>query len=81
MRKHFSFFSLQMMTVPGKDGCDQLVDDGGDATLLIHKGKEYEALFAKDGTLPDPSSTTAATIKRFMAFAPAMQVGLRRRRP
>merc|ERR1712230_133666 len=47
----------QMMTVPGKDGCDQLVDDGGDATLLIHKGKEFEAKFAKDGTLPDPMST------------------------
>jgi len=47
----------QMMTVPGKDGCDQLVDDGGDATLLIHKGKEYEDKFAKDGSLPDPSST------------------------
>merc|ERR1712224_179685 len=51
------------MTVPGKDGCDQLVDDGGDATLLIHKGKEYEALFAKDGTLPDPSSTTNPEFK------------------
>merc|ERR1711963_1130181 len=37
----------QMMTVPGADGCDQLVDDGGDATLLIHKGKEYEEKFAK----------------------------------
>merc|ERR1711907_447328 len=47
----------QMMTVPGKDGCDQLVDDGGDATLLIHKGKELEAKFAKDGSLPDPAST------------------------
>merc|ERR1712072_1400591 len=47
----------QMMTVPGKDGCDQLVDDGGDATLLIHKGVEFEAKFAKDGTLPDPMST------------------------
>merc|ERR1712078_105959 len=47
----------QMMTVPGKDGCDQLVDDGGDATLLIHKGLEFEAKFAKDGTLPDPTST------------------------
>merc|ERR1712213_198455 len=47
----------QMMTVPGADGCDQLVDDGGDATLLIHKGKEFEAKFAKDGSLPDPSST------------------------
>merc|ERR1712232_367826 len=38
-------------------GCDQLVDDGGDATLLIHKGLELEAKFAKDGTLPDPMST------------------------
>merc|ERR1711985_170979 len=53
----------QMMTVPGADGCDLLVDDGGDATLLIHKGKEYEALFAKDGTLPDPSSTTNPEFK------------------
>merc|ERR1711865_757479 len=53
----------EMMTVPGKDGCHQLVDDGGDATLLIHKGKEYEALYAKDGTLPDPNSTTNAEFK------------------
>merc|ERR1712078_254441 len=53
----------QMMTVPGKDGCDQLVDDGGDATLLIHKGKEYEEKYAKDGSLPDPSSTDNAEFK------------------
>merc|ERR1711992_331767 len=53
----------QMMTVPGADGCDQLVDDGGDATLLIHKGKEYEAKFAKDGSLPDPASTDNAEFK------------------
>jgi adenosylhomocysteinase len=32
----------QMMTVPGQDRCDLLVDDRGDATLLIHKGKEFE---------------------------------------
>merc|ERR1712227_527138 len=53
----------QMMTVPGADGCDQLVDDGGDATLLMHKGKEYEEKFAKDGSLPDPSSTDNAEFK------------------
>merc|ERR1712066_338917 len=53
----------QMMTVPGADGCDQLVDDGGDATLLIHKGKEYEEKFAKDGTLPDPNTTDNAEMK------------------
>merc|ERR1712242_449999 len=53
----------QMMPVPGADGCDQLVDDGGDATLLIHKGKQYEEAFAKDGSLPDPSSTDNAEFK------------------
>merc|ERR1711935_901006 len=53
----------QMMTVPGQDGCDQLVDDGGDATLLIHKGKEFEEKFAKDGSLPDPASTDNAEFK------------------
>merc|ERR1712060_344698 len=53
----------QMMTVPGADGCDLLVDDGGDATLLIHKGKEFEDKYAKDGSLPDPSSTTNPEFK------------------
>jgi adenosylhomocysteinase len=28
--------TAQMLTGPGADGCDQPVDDGGDATLLIH---------------------------------------------
>merc|ERR1712004_163805 len=53
----------QMMTVPGADGCDQLVDDGGDATLLMHKGKEFEGKYAKDKTLPDPASTDNAEFK------------------
>merc|ERR1712091_316870 len=47
----------------GADGCDQLVDDGGDATLLMHKGKEFEAKYAKDKSLPDPSSTDNAEYK------------------
>merc|ERR1712013_162939 len=53
----------QMMTVPGADGCDQLGDDGGDATLLMHKGKELEAKYAKDKSLPDPNSTDNAEFK------------------
>merc|ERR1712195_385090 len=53
----------QMMTVPGQDGCDLLVDDGGDSTLLIHKGKEFEEKYAKDGSLPDPASTDNAEFK------------------
>ena len=31
--------------------------------LLVHKGKELEAKFAKDGSLPDPASTTNAEFK------------------
>merc|ERR1712182_48669 len=53
----------QMMTVPGRDGCDQLVDDGGDATMLIHKGREYEATYAKTKQLPDSASTSNAEFK------------------
>ncbi len=34
-----------------------IVDDGGDATLLVHKGYEAEEAYAADGTLPDPEST------------------------
>ena len=47
----------QMPRVSGTDGCDQLVDDGGVATLMMHKGTELEVAFNKDGTLPDPEST------------------------
>jgi len=36
-------------------GPNLIVDDGGDATLLIHMGYEAEEAFAKDGTLPDPA--------------------------
>jgi len=45
------------------DGCDMIVDDGGDMTLLIHEGRKAEIAYAKDGTLPDPSSTTNAEFK------------------
>lgn len=41
----------------GTDGCDMLVDDGGDATILIHEGAKWEKTFAADGKLPDPTST------------------------
>ena len=45
------------------DGPDIIVDDGGDMTLLIHEGFKAENAFAKDGTLPDPSSTDNAEFK------------------
>lgn len=53
--------TLSALTWPTDDGkghgCDIIVDDGGDMTLLIHEGKKAEDLFLKDGTLPDPTST------------------------
>jgi len=41
----------------GCDGPNLLVDDGGDATLLIHEGVKAEKEFKENGTLPDPDST------------------------
>merc|ERR1712070_364917 len=53
----------QMLTWPGCDGPDLIVDDGGDATMLIHKGREFEEKYAKDKSLPDPASTSNAEFK------------------
>jgi len=36
----------------GSVGPNMILDDGGDATLLVHKGTEYE----KAGAVPDPST-------------------------
>merc|ERR1711990_680975 len=46
----------KMLTWPGCDGPDILVDDGGDATLLIHEGVKAERQFAKTGEIPDPAA-------------------------
>jgi len=52
---------------PDGEGPVQIVDDGGDATLLIHEGKKFEDAYAKDGSLPDPASTTNAEFKCVLA--------------
>ena len=49
----------QMMTWPAAangqpQGPNMILDDGGDATLLVHKGVEFE----KSGEVPDPTSAT-----------------------
>jgi adenosylhomocysteinase len=48
--------TLKALDFP-EGGPTLIVDDGGDATLLVHKGFEAEERFARDGTLPDPQST------------------------
>tara|TARA_B100000029_G_scaffold239722_1_gene236799 strand:+ start:2443 stop:3885 length:1443 start_codon:yes stop_codon:yes gene_type:complete len=45
--------TLQALTFPDDCGPDLIVDDGGDATLLIHKGFELEKYFAKYGETPE----------------------------
>lgn len=47
----------KMLTWPDADGPDLLVDDGGDATLLIHEGVKAEAHFEKTQELPNLDST------------------------
>lgn len=42
----------QALTWPGGDGPNMILDDGGDATLLVHKGAEYE----KAGAVPAASA-------------------------
>jgi adenosylhomocysteinase len=43
----------QCLRWDGETGPNMILDDGGDATLLVHKGVEYE----KAGSVPDPSTT------------------------
>jgi adenosylhomocysteinase len=42
----------QALLWPGEGGPNMILDDGGDATLLVHKGVEFE----KAGSVPDPST-------------------------
>jgi adenosylhomocysteinase len=47
--------ALSWPAAPGGDGLDgpnMILDDGGDATLLVHQGAQYEAA----GAVPDPST-------------------------
>ncbi|HWM10969.1 MAG TPA: adenosylhomocysteinase [Solirubrobacteraceae bacterium] len=42
----------QALSWPDGNGPNMILDDGGDATLLVHKGVEFE----KAGAVPDPAS-------------------------
>ncbi len=43
----------QILQWPGNEGPNMILDDGGDATLLVHKGVEFEAA----GAVPSPESS------------------------
>ncbi len=45
----------QILMWPDGKGPNMILDDGGDATMLVHKGKEFEAA----GLVPTPDETTS----------------------
>lgn len=46
------------LTFPGGKGPDLIVDDGGDATLMVHRGFELEYEFSDTGRLADSREET-----------------------
>jgi adenosylhomocysteinase len=44
---------------PDLEGPNMILDDGGDATLLVHKGVEYE----RAGAVPDPASSDSEEMR------------------
>src|SRR5215204_7016647 len=57
--EYWANIELQLTAFKGGKGPNLLLDDGGDLTLLVHKGVEFEAA----GKVPDPSSTTVDEMK------------------
>merc|ERR550532_1931712 len=62
--------TLQALTWYNKEGQEDpsygpnlIVDDGGDATLLIHEGVEWEKTFAENGKLPNEKDTDNLEMK------------------
>ena len=54
----------QALTWPGEDGPNMILDDGGDATLLVHKGLEYE----KAGAVPSPAASDSEEWQAVLAL-------------
>jgi adenosylhomocysteinase len=54
----------QALTWPGQDGPTLILDDGGDATMLVLRGAEYEAA----GTVPDPSTGESEEFQVFLGL-------------
>jgi adenosylhomocysteinase len=54
----------QALTWPGGDGPNMILDDGGDATMLVHKGTEFE----QAGAVPDPASSGSEEFRVFLTL-------------
>jgi len=63
----------QALTWPGDEGPNMILDDGGDATLLVHKGTEFEAAGAVPDDAPGDSEeygVILALLRRTLAEDP-----------
>ncbi|MDQ1627655.1 MAG: adenosylhomocysteinase [Actinomycetota bacterium] len=63
----------QALNWPGHDGPNMILDDGGDATLLVHKGVEFEKAAAVPSAAEDDSHEWAVildTLRRSLARDP-----------
>jgi adenosylhomocysteinase len=54
----------QALQWPEHGGPNMILDDGGDATMLVHKGTEYEAA----GAVPDPSTGESEEFRIFLTL-------------
>jgi adenosylhomocysteinase len=63
--EEYWLYTYRALTFPGNKGPNLVVDDGGDATLLIHEGYRLEEAFKKTGKLPE--ITTKVTEERIIA--------------
>src|SRR2546422_10500415 len=54
----------QALTWPGHDGPTMILDDGGDATMLVLRGAEYEAA----GRVPDPAAAESEEFRIFLSL-------------
>ena len=54
----------QALNWPGHDGPNMILDDGGDATMLVHKGVEFE----KAGVVPDATDADSEEYGVFLAL-------------
>jgi len=62
-------FTERALDFGGGKGPTQIVDDGGDATLLLHKGVELE----KAGQVPDPSTADSEELQVVLALLGRLQ--------
>jgi adenosylhomocysteinase len=61
----------QALTWPGETGPNMILDDGGDATLFVHKGAEFETV----GSVPDDSDDDSEEYQVILARLRASLAG------